>query len=137
MKYPTAARNATPLTTLARILWSLVWLGLGTYLLLTLWLGLSGIVYPYQLDYGEGIVLWFARQLAHGHSIYKGLTGFPYASSNYPPLSMLLAARLMPIFGEGYVGGRLLSVVSALVATALISRIVSVETRERRAGLLA
>ncbi|HEX9076046.1 MAG TPA: glycosyltransferase family 39 protein [Anaerolineae bacterium] len=137
MKSLTAARNAPPLTTLARILWSLVWLALIIYLILTLWLGLTGVVYPYQLDYGEGIVLWFARQIAHGHSIYKGLTGYPYASSNYPPVSMVLSAILMPVLGEGYAGGRLLNFASALVVAGLIYRIVRLRTRRRWTGMIA
>src|SRR5512142_706055 len=137
MKSLAASRNATPLTTLARILWSLVWLGLGTYLLLTLWLGLAGIVYPYQLDYGEGIVLWFAQQIAHGHSIYKGLPGYPYASSNYPPVSMVLSAILMPVLGEGYAGGRLLNFASALVVAGLMYRIVRLRTHRRWIGVIA
>jgi hypothetical protein len=122
---------------LGRSLWLLVWIELGLYLAFTLWLGFAGLVYPYQLDYGEGIVLWFARQIAHGHSIYKEMTGFPYASSNYPPVSMLLTGALMPIFGEGYAAGRLLNFASALIVAALIYRIVHVETRNRRVGAIA
>src|SRR5512141_1660793 len=137
MKSLPMARNLPAFAALARILWSLVWLGLGIYLLLTLWLGLTGLVYPYQLDYGEGIVLWFARQIAHGHSIYKGLTGFPYASSNYPPVSMLLSAVLMPVLGDGYAGGRLLSLASVLVVAGLIYQIVRVETRRQWTGAVA
>ncbi len=120
----------------SQVLWLLVWIGLAVYLAFTLWLAFVGLTYPYQLDYGEGIVLWFTQQLAHGHSIYKGLTGLPYASSNYPPLAMLLAALLSPIFGEGYLAGRLLNFAAALVVAALICRIVSVETRTRWAGAL-
>ncbi len=118
-------------------LWLLVWAGLAAYLALTLWLAFVGLTYPYQLDYGEGIVLWFTQQLAHGQSIYKGLTGFPYASSNYPPLAMLLAAVLMPIFGDGYLAGRLLNFASAMIVAGLIFRIVRAETRTRWAGALA
>lgn len=122
---------------LSRLLWVAVGAGLAIYLALTLWLGFMGLVYPYQLDYGEGIVLWFARQIAQGHPIYKGMAGFPYASSNYPPVAMLLAAALMPIFGDGYMAGRLLNLTSALIVAALIYRIVRAETREVRAGMLA
>ncbi len=122
---------------LARFPWLLVWVGLGIYCSFSLWFGIAGLVYPYQLDYGEGIVLWFARQLAHGHSIYKGLSGLPYASSNYPPLGILLAALLMPIFGEGYAAGRLVNFGSALLVAALIYRIVAAETQDRRGGALA
>lgn len=117
--------------------WIVLWAGIILCASLTLWLGISGVTYPYQLDYGEGIVLWFAQQLFNGHSIYKGLTGFPYASSNYPPLSMLLAALLMPLLGTGYAAGRLLVLSSGLIVSALIYRIVASETRDRRAGLLA
>lgn len=122
---------------LSRLLWIAVGVGLAIYLALTLWLGFMGLMYPYQLDYGEGIVLWFARQIAQGQPIYKGMAGFPYASSNYPPVAMLLAAALMPIFGDGYMAGRLLNFASALIIAALIYRIVRAETREARAGMLA
>ena len=122
---------------LSRSLWFLVWLGLGVYLALTLWLGFVGLIYPYQLDYGEGIVLWFARELARGQPIYT-LPGLPlYASSNYPPVAMLLSAALMPIFGDGYVSGRLLNFAAALIVTALVYRIVRAETGNSRAGALA
>ncbi len=121
---------------LSRSVWLCVWLGLIFYFALTLWLGFVGLVYPYQLDYGEGIVLWFARELARGHSIYA-LPGVSYASSNYPPVAMLLSAALMPIFGGGYTGGRFLNFAAALVVAALIYRIVRVETQDRRAGALA
>ncbi len=122
---------------LSGFLWLCVWLGLGLDLLLTLWLACVGLTYPYQLDYGEGIVLWFTQQLARGQTIYRGMSDFPYASSNYPPVAMLLAAALTPIFGAGYAGGRWLNVASALIVAALIYRIVRIETRARRAGALA
>jgi hypothetical protein len=125
------------MNSLTRLAWLAVWLGLFVYLALTLWLGIVGLTYPYQLDYGEGIVLWFARQLAHGQPIYLKPDDVPYASSNYPPVALGLSAALMPIFGEGYVGGRLLNFASALLVAALIYRIVHSETRDRRASALA
>lgn len=121
----------------SRVLWFLVWLGLGVYGILTLWIGLLGATYPYQLDYGEGIVLWFAQEIARGHSIYTFPGSPAYASSNYPPLAMLLAAILSPIFGDGYTAGRLLNLGSALVVATLIYRIVHAEIRNRWAGALA
>ena len=117
----------------SRWLWLCVWLGLGLYLALTVWLGLVGLVYPYQLDYGEGIVLWFARELARGHSIYP-LPALSLASSNYPPVSMLLAAALMPLLGDGYASGRLLNFASALIVAALIYRIVRHEAKNANLG---
>lgn len=126
-----------PMNNLSRLAWSMVWLGLSLYLVFTLWLGLTGLVYPYQLDYGEGIVLWFTQQLARGQAIYKPLADFPYASSNYPPVALLLSAALMPVFGDGYTAGRLLNFASALIVAALIFRIVHTETRNRFSAALA
>ncbi|MBI5303964.1 MAG: glycosyltransferase family 39 protein [Chloroflexi bacterium] len=123
--------------TVARFLWFLVGLGLAMYVAFAVWFAFVGLAYPYQLDYGEGIVLWFAQEIARGHSIYKSLDAFPYASSNYPPVAMALAAALMPILGDGYAGGRLLNVASAVIVAALIFRIVRVETRDARAASLA
>ncbi|MGB8648532.1 MAG: hypothetical protein WCF84_25070 [Anaerolineae bacterium] len=114
---------------LLRVLWGGVMLGLLFYLGLTLWLALSGIFFPYELDYGEGIVLWFTRELALGHSIYKGIEGLPYASSNYPPLAMLLAAPFRVLFGDSYTGGRWLNFASALIVAAFLFRIVKTEIR--------
>ncbi len=103
----------------------------------TAWLAFAGLTYPYQLDYGEGIVLWFAQEIARGHAIYKPLDAFPYSSSNYPPVAMLLSAALMPIFGDGYVSGRLLNIISALVVATLIFRIVQTETRKLSGAMIA
>lgn len=117
-----------------RLIWFAIWSTLAAYAALTLWLGILGLTYPYQLDYGEGIVLWFARELAQGHSIY---TRDCCASSNYPPLALILSALLMPIFGDGYVAGRLLNFSAAILVAGLIYRIVSTETRDSRAAALA
>lgn len=122
---------------LTRFLWLIVWSLLAIYAAFTVWLGVAGLAYPYQLDYGEGIVLWFAQEIARGHAIYKSLSEFPFASSNYPPVAMTLSAALTPIFGDGYVAGRLLNFASALIVAALIFRIVRGETRDRRAAALA
>jgi len=117
-----------------RIFWLAIYATLAAYFALTLWLGIVGLTYPYQLDYGEGIVLWFAREFAHGHNIYsQGCC----ASSNYPPLAMILSALLMPIFGDGYISGRLLNFAAAILVAALIYRIVSAESRDQRAAALA
>lgn len=119
-----------------RALWLAVASGIAIYAALTVWLVMSSMFFPYQLDYGEGIVLWFTRQLALGQPIYKGMEGAPYVSSNYPPLAMLLLAPFYPLFGDSYVMGRWLSFAALLVTTAFIVRFVRGATRRWRAGLL-
>jgi hypothetical protein len=119
-----------------RPLWILVAAGLVVYLGLTVWLAFSALFFPYQLDYGEGIVLWFARQLARGEPIYNPL-GPPYASSNYPPVLLLLAGALDSVFGASYTWGRWLNLAATLVTTAFVARLVWGETRGRAAAALA
>jgi hypothetical protein len=120
---------------LRRALWGGVALGLLFYLALTFWLAHTAIFFPYQLDYGEGIVLWFTRQLALGHSIYKGLDGLPYASSNYPPLGMAFAVPFRALFGDTYIGGRWLNLASAMIVTAFVYRFVREEGTRPAAAL--
>lgn len=119
-----------------RALFWLIALCLGLYAALTLWLAFGGMFFPYQLDYGEGIVLWFARQLAHGQAIYFPL-GEPYATSNYPPVYLWLTALGDSVFGASYVWGRFLNFAATVVVTALIVRLVRGETRTWRGALLA
>src|SRR5438552_4181728 len=114
-----------------RFLWMLVALGLALYVGLTLWLAFSGIFFPYQLDYGEGDVSWFTRQLALGQPIYFTL-GVPFTASNYPPVYMLLAGALYRIFGDSFIWGRWLNFAATLLVTAMIMRVVRVETRAWR-----
>lgn len=134
MKNDTAAARSR--SAFARALFWIVALGLGGYAALTVWLAWSGIFFPYQLDYGEGIVLWFARQLARGQAIYFPL-GAPYATSNYPPVYLLLTALGDGWFGASYVWGRFLNFAATLLVTALIIRIVRGETRAWGAAWIA
>lgn len=124
------------LTHLARVLFWLVAAGLALYAALTLWLAFRGVFFSYQLDYGEGIVLWFIRQLAHGQSIYNPL-GEPYVSSNYPPVFMLIAAPFDVWFGTSYIWGRTLNFAAIVIVSALIARLVRGETASPRASWLA
>ena len=78
------------------LLWLVVFAVLLVYLGFTAWLAAAGLAYPYQLDYGEGAMLEQAKLISQGRSIYKGMEGYPYAFSNYPPLVQTLAAILIP-----------------------------------------
>jgi hypothetical protein len=108
----------------ARALWWLVGLGLAVHVGLTVWLAWTSIFFPFQLDYGEGIVLWFTRQLALGRPIYRPMDGVTFVSSNYPPVGMLLAAPFHSHFGDTYIVGRFLGFASASLTTAILMRFV-------------
>lgn len=120
-----------------RLLYFGVVAGLLIYSALTLWLGIAGAFYPYQLDYGEGIVLWFARQAALGQALYRPLLDPPLTVNNYPPVAMFLTAPFYLIFGPSYAPGRLLNLAGALLVAYLLYRMARAETGARHWSLLA
>jgi hypothetical protein len=102
------------------VLWALALAGLIYLVGLTIWLGVSGLVFPYQLDYGEGFLLHFVKTWSQGQPIYKGAEGYPYIMANYPPLTMVLALALTPLLGITYAAGR----VWTLLAIAALAGII-------------
>ena len=65
-----------------------------------------------------------ARLISQGRSIYKGMEGYPYAFSNYPPLVQALAALLIPLLGVTYAAGRIWNVLALFGLAALIYHVV-------------
>ena len=120
---------------LTALLWLAVFAGLLVYLGFTAWLALAGLVYPYQFDYGEGAMLEQARLISQGRSIYKGMEGYPYAFSNYPPLVQALAALLVPLLGVTYAAGRIWNVLALFGLAALIYHVVRRQGGDRRRPL--
>ncbi len=125
------------MTRLIPWLWGAVFAGLLAYLGLTIWLAISGLAYPYQLDYGEGPMLEQAGLLARGLSIYKPIEGYPYAFSNYPPLLQALSALLVPLFGLTYAVGRVWNVIAIAALTALIYHVVRRQGGDRVSAAVA
>ncbi len=105
---------------LNRLLWVLALAGLIYLVGLTIWLGVAAMLFPYQLDYGEGLLLHFVREWARGRPIYTEIECYPYITSNYPPLSMLLALALKPVLGITYAAGRLWTLVAIVAIVAMI-----------------
>lgn len=102
------------------MLWLLALGGLLLYAAFTLHLALLALGYPYQLDYGEGLVLHQARLLANGESIYKGIDSYPYIFSNYPPLVQAVVAPWLALAGVSFLPGRLLVLAVTLGLTAVL-----------------
>jgi 4-amino-4-deoxy-L-arabinose transferase-like glycosyltransferase len=122
---------------LAAILWLGVLLALAAYALLTVWFCLAGLAYPYQLDYGEGMMLAKARMLAQGQQIYKQAAGFPYFFANYPPVMFALAAGLVRLLGTSFLAGRISAVLATLLLAALCGWLVWQTARHRLAAVVA
>jgi len=115
---------------------------LATQLLWALWnyadVALAAINFPFPLDYGEGPILDQVMRLLHGENIYRpDVTQAPYVLSNYPPLFHLLQLPFAQVAGPAFWYGRMLSVLSALVAAGLIGLIVYTLVKDWAAGLVA
>ncbi len=103
-----------------RLLWALALAGLALLAGFTVWFCIRALGYRYQLLYGEGFMLEFARRLAAGEPLYKPLAGFPLGTVNYPPLPLLLARLTFPLTGFGYAAGRLWAILAALAVAAIL-----------------
>jgi hypothetical protein len=122
MENSTARLQSNRLRWLSWALWALALAGLIYLAGLTVWLGVRGLLFPYQLDYGEGVLLHFVNEWAHGRPIYKAIEGYPYITSNYAPLPMVLALVLRPLLGVTYAAGRVWALLSvATSATILVA----------------
>ena len=99
---------------------------------LVLYLRTAGhlIAFPYEIDYGEGIVWQQMRLISDGHG-YGRIDQFPAIVFHYPPLYHSAAAALAWLSGQDQLAaGRALSVGSTLIAGAVVAAIVA-----RLAGL--
>ena len=59
------------------VLWALALAGLIYLAGLTVWLGVSGLVFPYQLDYGEGFLLHFVNSGHRASPSTRGRRAIP------------------------------------------------------------
>ncbi len=71
------------------------------------------ILYPYDYDAGEGLILSRAWILAQGGNVYSSIHQEPYFVMNYPPVFEALVAGIIKLCGPGLWIGRLLSVTAA------------------------
>ena len=93
----------------------------GAAFLLLLLHALGWLWFPVQHDYGEGYVLQLMDAAAHGAPLYRDVSQYPWFACLYAPLYIRLGAALMPWLGQGYVAGRLLSLVAAAGTVAVVA----------------
>jgi len=72
------------------------------------------IIYPYELDYGEGIVLWQAQHVTHLSTAYASIQHYPYIVFHYTPLYHLVSVAMSKFTGDLLIAGRLVSAISCL-----------------------
>ncbi|HEX4997494.1 MAG TPA: hypothetical protein VFY29_04685 [Terriglobia bacterium] len=79
---------------------------------------------PYQLDYGEGIVLYQATKIGQLDEAYKTIDEYPFIVFHYPPLYHA-ATRLTGAFGASLLmAGRLVSMASGFLIQVIIGLLV-------------
>jgi hypothetical protein len=72
------------------------------------------VAYPYELDYGEGIVLWQAKHVIHLAAAYAPFTQYPYIVFHYTPLYHLVSFATSKLTGDLLLAGRLVSSLSGV-----------------------
>jgi hypothetical protein len=72
------------------------------------------VTYPYELEYGEGIVLWQAQHISHLATAYAPITHYPFIVFHYTPLYQLTSLAVSEITGNLLLAGRLVSSFSSL-----------------------
>lgn len=82
------------------------------------------ILYPYDLDAGEGLIINRSWLLSRGENIYPSIDHEPYFVMNYTPLFEFILAGLVKVFGPQIMLGRILSVGSAVLSGFFIYKIV-------------
>ncbi len=97
------------------------------YLVEYLYLVVSRIGYPYELEWIEGGMLQVVQRVVNGQHIYVS-PGIEYVPFLYPPAYFYLSAGFALIFGDGFFPLRLVSVLASIVSFATIFCIVREET---------
>ena len=95
------------------------------------------ITCPYEIEYGEGIVLQNAINIAHGRALYNDYHTYPYVVATYPPVYPLLSSIGIRVFGPSFEFGRAISALATLATALLIWLIMRRSVRTRWAAAAA
>ena len=114
-----------------RILWSFYAVFIGVLLAGHLNSQFPKVFLPYELDYGEGIVLWQAQHIFQQQHAYGSLDDSPYIVYHYPPLYHYAARLLAETRLEPLAAGRLVSLLSVYGAVLFGGLLVYGLTRRR------
>jgi hypothetical protein len=108
---------------------------LGLILILSLrtaqYLGFAAraITFPFELNYGEGIV-WQQALLIPGSRMYGDITQFPFIVFHYTPVYHLVVRTVAALGIDPLAAGRGVTLAAAIAMTVLVGGIVSTAMRE-------
>jgi hypothetical protein len=132
---PTGARVRGRRLAVAALILALVPLviGFARYLLVLR----QTIPYPYELDYGEGVVWQQMREIVAGQG-YGRIDVFPSIVFNYPPVYHLVTAMFASASGmDQLAAGRLISAVATVATAGMIALIVTHINKAEGGGRLS
>ena len=85
--------------------------------------GWFAVRYPYEIDYGEGIV-WQQAEMILAGTGYGDITRFPFIVFHYPPIYHLAASAADVFFpGDWLAAGRLVALLSTLACAGLCAKL--------------
>src|ERR1051326_3792761 len=81
---------------------------------------LRAVRFPFQLDYGEGII-WQQAQMIPGQLMYGDITRLPFIVFHYPPLYHLVVRAITFASGDMLETGRAVSLFSTVLIAGLVA----------------
>jgi hypothetical protein len=80
--------------------------------------------YPFEMDYGEGIVWWQMAGLGRAGGMYTDVHAYPYIVYHYPPVYHAVSFVAAAMWGDALAAGRAVSAACTLVLAGLMAIVV-------------
>jgi hypothetical protein len=93
------------------------------------------ILSPYQIDYGEGLILDGALRIRHAQPLYPNPFAFPVVLHVYGPVAYAAAASVLPSGTPSFPAGRFMILICSAALSLLLSTILRRLTGSWRIGL--
>lgn len=106
------------------------------YIGVYIFVALSRMRYPYELEWMEGAAVDHVKRIVSGQGLYVS-PSLEFISWIYTPLYFYISAAVSSVIGIGFFPLRLVSFISSLACFLLIFLIVKQETRSNFAGLIS
>lgn len=99
---------------------------------------IATFTFPFPLAYGEAPLIDQAARLAAGENIYPAdLSEPPFTVSSYPPLYTLILTPFADLGAGSFMAGRVIALLSGIIAACLIVLITLYLTKNREASVAA
>ncbi len=101
-------------------IYGIVVLALVVHFVFYLRYALTAVQYPFELDYGEGII-WQQAMLIPSERMYGAITRFPFIVFHYPPLYHLAVRAVAALGTDALVAGRGISLLCTLLTGGVVA----------------